>query len=194
MKKLKLAAFLAAFFFCLPCRAESDPAPVISAPTVRVLCGGKARDAQILSDPQKGTGLFFYGGWAWRRVWFDQKALQSLEDSAQKYIGLFNARKLKKGASKQSLAAFKSAQVIAEWGSTRDSLDKSAPAKARFGYDFIENSPYFSITIPSVQSQPAASPSAGKAPASALQISSQTAVFLTQKNLLFLLDTGKKTR
>ncbi len=133
-------------------------APAFCQQSVRAAFGQKPREILVVAGPEQEKALFFYGQNCYSSLWLSATAQESLASCAQKYQEKFEAKRLKKPGSKSGGRFLASAQVRLEWGSKKDSADRSAPAKARFGYDFEGNSPYFVISVPSVRSPSSQSP------------------------------------
>lgn len=150
-------------------------APLL-AQTVTLRAGQKVREAQVLCGQDGKNGLLFYGQNSWQALWLDQKALQTIQSAAAEYQDRFQRRKLKKSGQGVLVRLGPSAQAFLEWGSAKDSLNRSAPAKVRAGYVFEANSPYFCLEIPPVKNKaPSQSP--------ALQESEKTRLLLTRAQL-----------
>ncbi len=146
MKGKRLLGLL--FFFLLACGAFAD-----EPREVRLTIGQKARSAQVLEGRDGKKGLLFYVQTRYARLWLDQEACDSLERSAQKYLELFEKRRLKRKKKGAFEKIGKKLPLLLEWGSQKDNLDRFAKAEADLGYVFLANSPYFSILMPNVQNQ-----------------------------------------
>lgn len=135
------------------CHAElvSASAPDGTPAALRLTVDAKAREADVLVDANRG-GLRYYCQNTYQTLWLDGPALKALEAAAQKYNKQFEARALRRG-KKATAACYGTLQAQLEWGSARSAMTRSAPAKLKLGYVFWENSPYFCLNVPSVQSR-----------------------------------------
>ena len=123
---------------------------------------------------QDRRAILFYGQNSYQCLWFDARTLDDLREAAKKYESQFQSRSLKR--SRDGSSAYASAAAFLEWGSKKELLNRSAPAKIRLGYVFMSGSPYFCVTVPSVQSQ-----ADGQSPA--LSQSEESALLFTRAQL-----------
>ena len=119
---------------------------------VRLMAGGKTREAQVL-ERQGKKGLFFYGESLWQALFFDQESFLAFEESGKKYQVQFEKKKLKKRLGSKAFVPYKKAPALLEWGSKKEGLDRFSQVQISFGYRFYGGSPYFCVEIPGAQNQ-----------------------------------------
>lgn len=82
----------------------------------------------------------------------DQSSRAQLKKAMQSYFNDFENKKLIRKTKKTSKIYGKGKALIF-WGTLRTSTPNNGRGDAFYGYEFIEGSPYFKITIPEVENQ-----------------------------------------
>lgn len=76
----------------------------------------------------------------------DKKTSDNFFNAVQSYLSDFNNKKLERKNSK-SIKKYGSMDVTLYWGQRQKSTPNNGTGKCSFGYKFIENSPYFTISL-----------------------------------------------
>lgn len=171
--KLFAAAALCAFLL-------AAPAPCEGPKSLRLTVGQKSREAQVLERGPK-KALLFYAENSYQCLWLDSAAVLAAKEAAKKYNEQFQQKRLKKSKKGGARLVYGGAEVFLEWGSKKEALDRGSPAKARFGYVFWQGSPYFCVSLSSVQDKAGAK-------SHVLENSEETSLLFTRSQIQAALD------
>lgn len=144
-----LAPALLALFACGAARSQES---------LKAAVGQKLRDLSVLERPGQKS-VTFYGQNCYQSLWLGEKARGLLSEAAQKYLEQFEKKRLQKPKNGAGERFYSGAEALLEWGPRKDSMERSATAKIRFGYAIYGKNAFFLIKVPSQKSQaPAQSP------------------------------------
>lgn len=99
------------------------------------------------SDENRGLGSKYNGQYYF--CLFTENGIKALEKAYNKYLDDFNNKRLQR-KSKKTLKTYGTTSATLRWGTFDNSTPNNGSGKAQLGYTFIENSPYFAITVPAV--------------------------------------------
>lgn len=98
-----------------------------------------------LKDGKAGFGSIYTASYAY--VFFDEKARKSLSNAYSYYLSDFENKRLSRKTSK-TIRQYGKITVDLNWGTLKASTPNYGTGEAYLGYQFINNSPYFSLYIP----------------------------------------------
>ncbi len=98
-----------------------------------------------LKDGKAGFGSAYTASYAY--VFFDENARKSLSNAYSYYLSDFENKRLSRKTSK-TIRQYGKIKVDLNWGTLKASTPNYGTGEAYLGYQFINNSPYFSLYIP----------------------------------------------
>lgn len=103
-----------------------------------------------IEDEQRGIGHSYAGGYYFSL--FTENGINLIKAAYAKYLDDFENKRLDR-KSKKTLKAYGAIPVTLRWGAFSNSTPHNGIGKAQLGYTFIENSPYFTITVEPVHNK-----------------------------------------
>lgn len=110
----------------------------------------KMEDANLVvryDDEMRGLGAKYNGQYYF--CLFYPKGINMIKDAYKQYLSDFENKKLVRN-SKKTLKAYGTTSATLRWGTFSNSTPNNGEGKAQIGYTFINNSPYFTISVPAV--------------------------------------------
>lgn len=111
------------------------------------LGGLKQKKADFMIAPEKQTAGFGSSYMAaYYIVQMNENARTELTNAVNQYFSDFENKKLER-KGRNTFKKYGNINVHLDWGTISSSTPNNADGKAMIGYEFINNSPYFSITM-----------------------------------------------
>lgn len=109
--------------------------------------GIKQKKADFMIAPEKMTAGFGSSYMAaYYILQFDQGSRQKFANAVNQYFSDFENKKLERKNS-STYKKYGKTDVHLDWGTIKSSTPNNADGAAYLGYEFVKNSPYFTITI-----------------------------------------------
>lgn len=109
--------------------------------------------SEITLDPElseAGFGTKYLAGYYF--IFMDAENRNALKNAMEKYFSDFENKKLKR-KGKHLEKVYGKLKIRLRWGTIKTSTPSNGEGFATLGYEFVNNSPYFKISIPEIENE-----------------------------------------